>query len=86
VGLDQLGSFVFVVDEKNIVERRSVRTGVSEDGMYSIDEGLTGDERVIVNGLVRSAPGRPVTPEPQRPVEKPAEASPAGKNAPKVGQ
>jgi RND family efflux transporter MFP subunit len=86
VGLDQLGSFVFVVDEKNIVERRSVRTGVSEDGMYSIDEGLTGDERVIVNGLVRSAPGRPVTPEPQRPVEQPAEASPAGKNAPKVGQ
>jgi len=86
VGLDQLGSFVFVVNEKNIVERRNVRTGVSEDGMYSIDEGLTGDERVIVNGLVRSAPGRPVTPEPFAPKEKPTDASPAGKNDPKVGQ
>lgn len=87
VGFDQLGSYVFVVNEKNIVERRNVRTAVSEDGMYAIDEGLTGDERVIVNGLVRSAPGRPVSPEPDRPTGQPTDASPSGKaESSKVGK
>jgi RND family efflux transporter MFP subunit len=63
IGHDQQGSYVFVVNEKNVVERRSVKTGPAEDSLRAIDEGLKGTERVIVNGLLRAAPGRQVTPE-----------------------
>jgi RND family efflux transporter MFP subunit len=63
IGHDQEGSYVFVVNEKNVVQRRSVKTGPSVDALRAIDEGLQGTERVIVNGLLRAAPGRQVTPE-----------------------
>ncbi len=60
---DQQGTYVFVVNEKNVVERRSVTTGPALDGLRAIDDGLQGQERVIVNGLLKAAPGRQVTPE-----------------------
>ena len=63
IGHDQQGSYVFVVNEKDVVERRSVKTGPAVDSLRAIDEGLEGPERVIVNGLLRAAPGRQVTPE-----------------------
>jgi len=63
VGHDQQGSYVLVVNEKNVVERRSVKTGPAEDGRRAIDEGLTGKESVVVNGLLKAGPGRQVTPE-----------------------
>ena len=73
LGLDQIGRYVLVVDDKNIVERRSVKLGQAFDTMRVIEEGLTGDERVVVNGLLRAIPGREVTPEVQE-----AEAPPSG--------
>jgi RND family efflux transporter MFP subunit len=63
IGHDQQGSYVFVVDEKNVVERRSVKTGPTVDALRAIDDGLTGKEWVIVNGLLKAGPGRHVTPE-----------------------
>jgi RND family efflux transporter MFP subunit len=60
---DQQGSYVFVVNEKNVVERRGVKTGTAVDGERAIDEGLKGTEWVIVKGLLKAAPGRQVTPE-----------------------
>jgi RND family efflux transporter MFP subunit len=63
IGHDQQGSYVFVVDEKNVVERRSVKTGPTVDALRAIDDGLTGKEWVVVNGLLRAGPGRHVTPE-----------------------
>jgi RND family efflux transporter MFP subunit len=63
VAHDQQGSYVFIVSEKNVVERRGVKTGQGEGGLRVIDEGLTGSESVIVKGLLKAAPGRPVTPE-----------------------
>ena len=63
IGHDQQGSYVFVVNEKNVVERRSVKTGPAADTLRAIDEGLKGTERVVVNGLLRAAPGRQVSPE-----------------------
>ena len=63
IGHDQQGSYVYVVNEKNVVERRSVKTGPAVDSLRAIDEGLKRTERVIVNGLLRAAPGRQVTPE-----------------------
>jgi RND family efflux transporter MFP subunit len=60
---DQQGSYVLVVNDKNVVERRSVKTGPAVDSLRAVDEGLRGTEWVIVNGLPRAAPGRQVTPE-----------------------
>jgi RND family efflux transporter MFP subunit len=66
VGYDQIGSYVLVVDDKNSVERRNVETGPVVDGSIVIDQGLTGKERVVVEGLLYAVPGREVTPEPEK--------------------
>jgi RND family efflux transporter MFP subunit len=63
IGHDQQGSYVLVVNEKNVVERRPVSTGPAMDSLRAIDEGLKGEEWVVVNGLLKAAPGRQVTPE-----------------------
>jgi RND family efflux transporter MFP subunit len=63
IGHDQQGAYVFVVNDKNVVERRSVKTGPAVDALRAIDDGLTGKEWVVVNGLLRAGPGRHVTPE-----------------------
>ena len=63
VGHDQQGSYVLVVNEKNVVERRGVTTGPAVDSFRAIDDGLEGEEWVVVNGLPKAAPGRQVTPE-----------------------
>jgi RND family efflux transporter MFP subunit len=63
IGHDQQGAHVFVVNEKNVVERRSVKTGPAVETLRAIDDGLTGTEWVIVNGLLKAGPGRQVTPE-----------------------
>lgn len=65
VGFDQRGSYLLVVNEQNTVERRSVKTGASHGDLYVVESGLDADERVIVKGLLRGVPGRPVTPEPE---------------------
>ncbi len=67
VGFDQLGAYVMVVNDSNAVERRNVKTGASRDAMYVIESGLTGDEDIVVKGLLRAAPGRQVTPEREEP-------------------
>jgi hypothetical protein len=86
IGHDQQGSYVLVVNEKNVVERRSVKTGPTVDSLRAIDEGLKGKEWVIVKGLVKTAPGRQVTPEQEggaRPPEQGASPSlPARKARP----
>jgi multidrug efflux pump subunit AcrA (membrane-fusion protein) len=46
---------VFVVDPAGVVGKRVVATGVGEGTMVEVTKGLTGDERIIVEGkeLVR---------------------------------
>jgi RND family efflux transporter MFP subunit len=63
IGHDQQGAYVFVVNDKNVVERRNVTTGSAVESQRVVDNGLTGGEWVIVNGLLKAAPGRQVTPE-----------------------
>ncbi len=63
VGFDQLGNYVLIVKDKNVVERQQVEIGEQVGAMRVIKSGLTGTERVIVDGLLRAVPGREVTPE-----------------------
>ena len=63
LGYDQLGNYVYIVNENNIIERRNVKTGAQKDTLRVIEEGLKGDEWVVTVGLLKSVPGKPVTPE-----------------------
>jgi len=63
IGADQDRRIVFVVDNDGNVSTKPVRTGPRIDGYRVIRSGLTGDETVIVNGLLRARPGTKVKPE-----------------------
>jgi len=65
LGYDQQGSYVLLVNDQNVVERRSVKTGSQVDHMRIVEEGLTGDEWVITTNLIKAIPGRQVRPERQ---------------------
>ncbi|MCF6102710.1 efflux RND transporter periplasmic adaptor subunit [Mesorhizobium muleiense] len=57
IGADQNRRIVFVVDQAGLISAKPVRTGPRIDGYRVIREGLTGEETVVVNGLVRVRPG-----------------------------
>ncbi|MCK9374657.1 MAG: efflux RND transporter periplasmic adaptor subunit [Syntrophobacterales bacterium] len=59
---DQLGPYVLLVNENNVVQHRSVKLGVRVDSSRVIQAGLTGDEWVIIQGQIRAFPGKKVTP------------------------
>jgi hypothetical protein len=61
---DQSGRFVMVVDDKNIVGIKRVKTGPVIDNQIAILSGLTTTDRVITTGIQKARPGSPVTPKP----------------------
>jgi RND family efflux transporter MFP subunit len=78
ISYDQMGPFVRVVNDKNLVERRGVKLGNRVETDRVILEGLTGEDWVVVAGLLRAIPGKPVTPEKQA-----APPGPGSANSPK---
>jgi RND family efflux transporter MFP subunit len=62
IGYDQRGSYVLIVNENNTVQRVGVRIGTLVDHLRVIEEGLTGNEWVVIKGIQKAIPGRPVTP------------------------
>jgi RND family efflux transporter MFP subunit len=76
LGADQGGRYVLVVNDRNLVEHRAVKVGELVDGLRVIEEGLKGDEWVVLNGIQRARPGSKVTPV------KPGAAAPAGRSSP----
>lgn len=82
IGYDQQGSYVFVVDDKNVVAQRPVKLGLKAGDRRVIEEGLTGDESVIISGLLRAMPGRPVTPVKEGSPAPPAPSGPSPKGKP----
>jgi multidrug efflux pump subunit AcrA (membrane-fusion protein) len=63
VSFDQQGEYVLVVNDKNIVERRGVKTGSQAGGMLVIADGLKPNDRIIVEGILQAIPGRAVKPQ-----------------------
>lgn len=63
IGADQSGQYLLVVNQDNTVEKRNVRLGQLVDGLRVIEEGLRGEDRVIVNGIQRARPGGKVDPQ-----------------------
>lgn len=62
VSLDQSGAYVFVVNDKNVVEQRRVKVGAARDGLLAIDQGLKAGEKVIVQGQQKVRAGMTVAP------------------------
>jgi membrane fusion protein, multidrug efflux system len=60
IGTDQSKRFVMVVDKEGLAQRRFITTGRLYDGLRTVEEGLTPEDRVIVSGLMRVRPGMPV--------------------------
>ncbi len=57
------GSYVYVVNDKQRAEVRQVKLGLQVRGGYIVDEGLSANERVVVDGLARIRPGSLLAPE-----------------------
>jgi RND family efflux transporter MFP subunit len=66
LGMDQKGRYVFVVGPDNKVARRGVEVGPAVGNLRVIDNGLSADDWVIVNGLVKARDGATVNPQKER--------------------
>ncbi len=63
IGADQAGRYVLAVNLQNRVERHNIRLGVRHKDLVVVDDGLKGDEWIIVDGVQRSRVGAEVTAE-----------------------
>jgi RND family efflux transporter MFP subunit len=62
ISFDQLGPYLLVVDDKNVVQRRGVKLGAEVKDLTAIPEGLQPQEWIITNGILLAIPGKQVTP------------------------
>lgn len=64
IGIDQGMKYLLVMDDQNVVTRTFIEPGpIEDDGLRIINTGLEPGAVVVVNGLQRVVPGKPVTPE-----------------------
>jgi len=64
IATDQGQKYVLAVNEQGIVERRFVRPGaLQDDGLQVVTDGLRPGDWIVVNGIQRARPGKPVTPQ-----------------------
>ncbi|MGE9297236.1 MAG: efflux RND transporter periplasmic adaptor subunit, partial [Puniceicoccales bacterium] len=64
VGASQSIRYVWVVKDDNTVAQRQIKLGPVIDGMRLVNEGLEGDETIIISGIQFVQPGAPVNPQP----------------------
>lgn len=63
IGTDQLGRYVYIVNDSALVETRRVETGqLINDTLRQIKSGLTPKDRYVVNALLKVRPGMAVNP------------------------
>jgi membrane fusion protein, multidrug efflux system len=94
LGIDQLGHYLLVVNQDDVVEQRPVQIGVLIDGMRVIEQGLSADDRVVVAGIQRAIPGSKVAPQeaapapavPTAPADQPAASTAATPATAPAGQ
>ena len=63
VAADQDRRIVYVVDASGTVSAKPIRLGPRLHGYRVVREGLTGEETIVINGLMRVRPGAKVTPQ-----------------------
>jgi membrane fusion protein (multidrug efflux system) len=62
VALDQTGSYLFVVDDKNVVQLRRIKAGIVRNGQLVVTDGLKAGEKVVIQGQQRIRDGMTVAP------------------------
>lgn len=60
---DAKGSYVYIVNGKNQVERREVTVGQVSDAGVAVTSGIDGSERIVTSAAAFLAPGQKVKPE-----------------------
>jgi RND family efflux transporter MFP subunit len=63
IGTDQRGDYLLVVNDKNVVDYRSVRLGIHVGDLRVIEDGIKKEDWIVINGLQRARPGATVQPE-----------------------
>ena len=63
IATDQARKFVYVVDADNHARYRPITLGPMIDGLRVVREGLTADDRIVINGLQRAKPDALVDPQ-----------------------
>lgn len=64
IAIDQTGPYLFVVDDKNVVHMRRVKTGILRNGQLVVTEGIKEGEKVVIQGQQRIRDGMTVAPSP----------------------
>jgi membrane fusion protein, multidrug efflux system len=82
LGIDQRGHYLLAVGEDDMVEQRPVELGALHDGLRVITQGLSADDRVVVDGLQRAIPGNKIAPRESEPAGAPATAATSQPTAP----
>ncbi len=62
---DQKGNYVYIINAKNVVERRDVKIGAVDDSGVTVIEGLSGQEAVVLSAGPFLNPGQKVSPKRQ---------------------
>jgi len=60
---DDNGNYVYIINGKNEVERRTIKIGTVEDQGVTIAEGISGNERVVLSAGPFLNPGQKVKPQ-----------------------
>lgn len=66
IGTEQVRKYVLVVRDKDggkVAERQYVTLGPTSDGLRVVREGLTPNDVVVINGIMKARPGAPVSPK-----------------------
>lgn len=63
IGTEQVRKFVYAVDSNNVANPKYVTLGSLVDGLRVIKSGLSADDTIVVQGLMRIRPGSKVVPE-----------------------
>jgi RND family efflux transporter MFP subunit len=63
IGTEQVRKFVYVVGADNVARQVYIQPGQVADDLRVIKDGLSADDRVVVNGMMRVRPGVKVNAE-----------------------
>jgi RND family efflux transporter MFP subunit len=63
IGTEQVRKFIYVIGADDVAKQVYVQLGQVVDGLRVIKDGLSPEDRVVVNGLMRVRPGVKVNPE-----------------------
>jgi len=78
IASEQVRKYVMVVGEDNTAKQKYVTLGQLAGNLRIIKDGLSADDKVVINGLARIRPNIKVTPQEQG--AKPADTAPQAKN------